>query len=533
MRAPEQHTDYLIIGAGSAGCVIASRLSETGANIVLLEAGPPDRSPLIHVPAGVLKLVHHPVLNWNYKTDPDPAIGNRQIDWPRGKTLGGSSSINGMLWVRGNSADYDRWAQMGALGWSYEDVLPYFKSIERYQHGGNEFRGGSGPLSVQEYREIFPLTHAFVAAGQEVGYKKNPDLNGEHAAEGVGYTQLSHQGRWRASSAQTFLKQARGRANLQVETNALATRLLFDGQRCIGAAIRQNGQERKILARREVILSGGAINSPQLLQISGVGPAELLARIGVPMVHDLPGVGQNLCDHYACRVVIRVKNAATLNNLGRGWRAVREAAKYALFGTGALGFGVTTAQLFGRTRPGLAAPDVQILFTPCTRNADGTGLEREPGMTCSVSIANPESRGVLEARSADPTQYPSLRPNYLATRGDVATLIAGIRLVRDVFAAKPFAPYVAREMSPGPDMATDDQLEAFARAAGSTIFHQSGTCRIGTDPMAVVDPSLKVHGLEGLRVADASVMPAVTTGNTNATCIMIGEKAAAMIAAAG
>ena len=526
----DQSADYVIIGAGSAGCVLADRLSASGASVILIEAGPKDRSPWIHIPAGLLKLLRHPTLNWNYKTTPEPGTEGREIEWPRGKTLGGSSSINGMLWVRGNKADYDRWAQMGATGWSYDDVLPYLKSIETYQHGADENRGGDGPMSVQTYDTILPLTHRFVEAAQELGHEFSEDLNGPNPAEGVGYTQLSHKGRWRASTAQTFLKRARSRANLSIETDAMATRLMFDSKCCTGLTIRQNGTERRITANREVILSGGAINSPHLLQVSGIGAGEHLGGIGVSLVHDLPGVGQNLCDHYVCRVAMRVRDTETVNQLAHGWRVAREAAKFALFGTGALTFGVTTAQIFARTRPELAAPDLQILFTPGSHDPQRFGhLERAPGMNCAVSIANPESRGEILARSADPFEYPSIRPNYLSTPGDLATMLAGVRLVRDVFAARAFAPYTVAEISPGAEVSDDDALEDFIRRTGTTLYHASGTCRMGTDPMAVVDPRLRVHGIEGLRVADASVMPAVTTGNTNATCVMIGEKASAMI----
>ena len=525
-----QNADYVIIGAGSAGCVLADRLSASGASVVLLEAGPKDRSPWIHIPAGVLKLLRHPTLNWNYRTTPEPGTEDREIEWPRGKTLGGTSSINGMLWVRGNRADYDRWAQMGATGWGYDDVLPYLKSIETYQHGAGSHRGGDGPLSVQTYDTILPLTHRFVEAAQECGFAFSEDLNGAEPAEGVGYSQLSHQGRWRASTARSFLRQAQGRANLTIETDAMATRLAFDGRRCTGVIMRQNGTERHVTANREVILSGGAINSPHLLQVSGIGAGEHLSEIGVVPIHELPGVGKNLCDHYVCRVAMRVRDAQTVNQLAHGWRVVREAAKFALFGTGAFTFGITTAQIFARTRPDLAAPDLQILFTPASHDPNRFGhLERAPGMNCAVSIANPESRGEILARSADPFDYPSIRPNYLATPNDLATMLEGIRLVRKVFSAPAFGPHVVTELSPGPEAQGDDSLEAFVRQTGTTLYHASGTCRMGTDPMAVVDPRLRVHGIEGLRVADASVMPAVTTGNTNATCVMIGEKASAMI----
>jgi choline dehydrogenase len=521
--------DYVIIGAGSAGCVLADRLSADSARVVLLEAGPPDRVLWIHIPAGVLKLLRHPRVNWNYRTEPEPGTGGRAIEWPRGKTLGGTSSINGMLWVRGNRADYDRWAQMGARGWSYEDVLPHLRSIESYAPGDPDWRGKDGPVCVSDYNTVNPLTHCFVQAAQQAGVDFNRDLSGVTPAEGVGYSQMSRAGRFRASTARAFLKNARGRPSLSVETGAMATRLLFDGRRCTGVAVRQDGRDRVFRAVREVILSGGTINSPHLLQVSGIGPAEHLRGIGVDPVHDLRGVGQNLSDHYVTRVAMRVRDVVTINQYARGWRLLVEAAKWAALGTGALTFGVSSAQAYIRSRPELASPDLQLLFTPASYSARFGELEREPGMTCAVSIASPESRGEVMARSPDPFEHPALRPNYLSSRADLAALLHGIRVVRRIFAQPAFERYRVAETSPGARAESDEALEAFAREAGTTLYHIVGTCRMGEDPMAVVDPRLRVHGIEGLRVADASVMPTVTTGNTNATAIMIGEKAAAMI----
>ncbi|HVC50739.1 MAG TPA: GMC family oxidoreductase N-terminal domain-containing protein [Stellaceae bacterium] len=522
--------DYIVVGAGSAGCVVASRLSEDGAKVVLLEAGPPDRDPWIHIPAGVLRVLNNPKINWNFSSEGEPGTAGRQLQWPRGKVLGGTSSINGMLYVRGNPADYDNWAQMGCRGWSYDEVLPYFRKSETYRGKGDpEFRSTGGPLIVEDYRTILGLTHHFVEAAQQAWFPFTPDYNGRQQ-EGVAYSQMTRRGKWRGSTAQTFLREARPRANLKIETEATVTKLLFDGKRCTGVAFRQRGADRKLLVTREVILCGGAVSSPHVLQISGIGPAQHLHQIGVPIVHDLPGVGANLNDHYVVRIAHRVRDAVTINQLARGARLMREAFKFFTVGSGALTFGVTSAMVFCRSREGLASPDLQLLFTPASY-AQGVfrQLEREPGMTVAVCPVRPESRGTIMAQSPDPFTYPAIRPNYLSAQGDLRVLIAGINHTRRIFAQPAMAPYTVEETVPGPGVATDEQFAEFARAAGTNVFHPAGTCKMGTDPMAVVDPRLRVHGIQGLRVIDASVMPAVTTGNTNAPTIMIGEKGAAMI----
>ncbi len=528
--ASDLEADYVVIGAGSAGCVLASRLSEDGARVVLLEAGPRDWHPMIHVPAGVLKLLYNPRVNWNYATDPEPGAAGRQIHWPRGRVLGGSSSINGMLWIRGNPADYDGWAQMGCKGWSFDEVMPYFKSIERYAGGGEPGqRGDDGPILVEDYRTILDLTHRFVEAAQQAGLALTRDLNGTRK-EGVGYSQMSRNGRFRGSTARTFLARARGRPNLRVETNAFATRLLFEGRRCTGVAFRQKGRDRQVSAAREVILSGGTINSPHLLQVSGVGPAAHLRSIGVPVVHDLPGVGANLSDHYAIRISHRVKGAVSINELSRGLRLGGEIVRWLTTGRGALTFGVSSAQAFARSRDGLASPDIQLLFSPASYDQNKFGaLERAPGMTIAVSIARPESRGTIMARSPDPFERPSLKPNYLSAPNDLRVALAGVALARRIFAAPALARHSVAEITPGAEVAGEEALADYIRRQGTTIYHIVGTCRMGEDPMAVVDSRLKVRGLGGLRVIDASVMPTVTTANTNAPTIMIAEKGAAMI----
>src|SRR5229473_2388490 len=479
--------DYIVVGAGSAGCVVAARLSEDGSRGVLFEAGPPDRDIWIHVPAGVLRVLNNTKINWNFLSEGEPGTDGRQLQWPRGKVLGGTSSINGMLYVRGNPADYDGWAQMGCRGWSYDEVLPFFRKSETYRGTGDpEYRSQGGPLIVEDYRTILELTHAFVEAAKQAGFAFTPDYNGKQQ-EGVAYSQMTRRGRLRGSTARTFLAQARHRGNLKVETDAIATKLLFDGKRCTGVAFRQNGVDRQELAACEVIVCGGAVNSPHVLQISGIGPAAHLQSIGVPVLHDLPGVGANLNDHYVVRISHRVKNAITINQLARGPRLLREIARWATVGTGALTFGVTSAMVFCRSREGLASPDLQLLFTPASY-AQGVfrQLEHEPGMTVAVCPVRPDSRGTIMAQSADPFQYPAIRPNYLSAPSDLRVLIAGTNHTRRIFAQPAMARYSLRETLPGPDVTTDEQFDEFAREAGTNVFHPVGTCKMGTDPLAVV-----------------------------------------------
>jgi choline dehydrogenase len=522
--------DYVIVGAGSAGCVLANRLSETGAQVLLLEAGPRDLHPLIHVPAGILKLLYNPLVNWNYASEPDAKTGNRAIHWPRGRVLGGSSSINGMLYVRGNPADFDNWAQMGCRGWSYDDCLPHFKAVERYAPGEDAYRGKSGPLLIEDYRTILPITHRFVEAAQQAGMPFSKDLSGATPAEGVGYSQMSRNGRFRGSTAQTFLRQARRRPNLRIETNAYAQKLLFDGKRCTGVRFEQMGREIEAKARREVIVSGGTVNSPHLLQVSGIGPAAHLKSIGVDVVHDLPGVGSNLSDHYTTRISHHLKGATSINELARGTKLVGEIARWLTVGRGALTFGVSSVQIFCRSREGLASPDLQLLFSPASYDNNKFGeLERVSGATVAVSIARPESRGTIMAKSSDPLERPLIKPNYLASPNDIRVALAGIAHVRRIFAQPAFAQHSIGETTPGPKITSEADLTEFIRNTGSPIYHPVGTCKMGEDPQAVVDSRLRVRGINGLRVIDASIMPAVTTGNTNAPTIMIGEKGASMI----
>jgi choline dehydrogenase-like flavoprotein len=523
--------DYAIVGAGSAGCVLADRLSADGSNVVLLEAGPSDWHPMIHIPAGVLHLLHNKSINWMYASEPGEGVNDRAIHWPRGKVLGGSSSINGMLFIRGNAADYDGWAQAGCTGWSFTDCLPHFMSMEAYEPGDSAYRGKDGPLQIEDYRTILPLTHRFVEAAQQVGFEFTKDLNSARHI-GVGYSQMSRNGRFRGSTAQTFLAKARKRPNLRIVTNALATRLLFDGKRCTGVAFSQKARTKQLHAACEVIVCGGSINSPHLLQVSGIGPAEHLKSIGVNVVHNLPGVGANLSDHYAVRIAHRVKNAASVNQYARGLRLAGEVLKWLTRGDGALTFGVTTAQVFCCSREGLASPDIQLLFSPASYSAKASEigtLEKEPGATVAANVARPESRGTIMAKSSDPKEPPAINPNYLTAKRDTEVLLAAIGHARRIFDAPALAQHIVHETAPGDALQSDQDLVSYARANGTTVHHPVGTCKMGTDPAAVVDPRLRVHGIDGLRVVDASIMPTIPSANTNAATIMIAEKGAAMI----
>lgn len=529
-RDGEAAFDYVVIGAGSAGCVVAARLSEAGHSVSLLEAGKRDAHPLIHIPAGVGHLLYDPRYNWMYASEPEEGTQGRPIHTPRGKVLGGSSSINGMLYVRGNPADYDGWAQLGCRGWSFDELLPLFKKSESYAGGGDPaFRGREGPLVVQDYRTVLPLTHVFVQAAQEAGFPFTPDLNGQ-TQEGVGYAQMTRRGRLRGSTYRTFLGAPAARRNVKVTTEATVTSLVVENGRCVGVRFRRGREAGEVRARKEVVLSAGAIGSPQILQLSGIGDAAHLRAVGVEPTLDLPGVGRNLSDHYAARLVARLKDLATINELASGLRLVREIVKFGLFGRGALTFGVTSAMVFCRSREGLASPDMQLLFTPASYVfGKALVLEDEPGMTVAVCPTRPGSRGTVLIASPDPLASPKIRYGYLSDRDDLRVMSAGLGYARAIYAAPAFAPYLVRETRPGAEVASPEEVESFVRREGSSLYHPVGTCRMGIDPAAVVDPRLKLRGLEGLRIADASIMPFLTTGNTNAPAITIGEKAAAMI----
>jgi choline dehydrogenase len=522
--------DYVIVGAGSAGCVLANRLTAEGKHsVLLLEAGPRDTNIWIHVPLGYGKLFKEKSVNWMYQTEPEPGLGGRQVFQPRGKVLGGSSSINGLLYVRGQHEDYDRWRQRGNVGWGFDDVLPYFKKAENQTRGPDEYHGTGGPLSVSDWRHADPLSEAFVKAAVETGIPFNPDFNGA-AQEGAGFFQTTTRRGRRASSAFCYLRPAKGRKNLSVETSALAQRIVFEGRRARAVEYRQNGHARTARARKEVLVSSGAYNSPQLLQLSGVGPAELLKQHGIAVVLDAPGVGNDLQDHMQVRIITRCAKTITLNDIvNHPVRRTLAGMQYAALRRGPLTIAAGTSGAFFKTNPRLATPDIQIHFIPFSTDKMGEKLHSFSGFTASVCQLRPESRGSLKIRSADPAAPPEIRINYLATETDRTAFIDGIRILRKILAAPALKPYCVNEVYPGSEKTSDEDLLDFCRKTGSTVYHPTSTCRMGNDPLAVVDQRLRVRGIEALRVVDASVMPDLMSGNTNAPTIMIAEKASDMI----
>jgi choline dehydrogenase len=525
--------DYVIVGAGAAGCVLANRLSESGKHsVAVIEAGGNDNHIWIKVPAGFNKTVYNEGLNWGYETAPGPHIDGRKIKFPRGKVLGGSGSINGHLYVRGQSADYDTWAQLGCRGWSWDDLLPYFKRAERRVGGSDEVRGREGPLYIEDQRDPHVLSDAFMAANEALGLKRTPDYNGGDQEGTLLYQNMMKGGR-RWSPVDAYLKPAMKRPNVRVITHALVETIDLDGKRATGITYRQGGQTRQVKARRDVILSGGAINTPQLLQISGIGNADDLGAIGVAVKHALPGVGRNFRDHYAVRVSALVKGAGSLNEKSRGLPLVAEVLRYAFTRKGLLTTAPSHAGGYFKTRPGLATPDMQLYFAPASYMPGRYGtseLDRVPGMTLGCSQLRPESTGHVKALSADPTAKPEIQPNYLAVQHDRDALLAAMKYLRKLLATPPLKDYVIEENLPGPGVQTDEQWMAHARATGSTTYHPVGSCKLGTDPMAVIDPaSMRVIGLQGLRVADASCMPTMVSGNTYAATNVIAERASDLI----
>jgi len=497
--------------------------------VLLLEAGGADRNMWIHIPLGYGKLANNPKVNWLYKSEPEPELNNRQITQPRGKVLGGSSSINGLLYVRGQHEDFDHWRQLGNTGWGFADVLPYFRRAEDQQRGADAMHGVGGPLAVSDVSEPHPLCEAFIDAAGQAGYPRNDDFNGE-TQEGVGYFQLTTKNGRRWSTAVGYLRPARRRPNLKIATDALATRLLFSGRRAIGVEYRQGDSLHTAHANAEVIVAGGAFNSPQLLQLSGIGPAELLREHGIPVIADMPGVGADLQDHLQARIQYRCTEPITMNDVINHWRhRYGEGLRYVFSRRGLLTIGAGYAGAFLRTRPELATPDVQIHFLIFSADTAGASLHDFSGFMVSVCQLRPESRGFVHIKSRDPSVPPAIQPRYLTNRLDCDTVVDGLKLMRRIMEQPSMRRYIAEELTPGPNCVSDADLLAFAREAGTTVYHPTSTCRMGNDERAVVDSRLRLRGFERLRVVDASIMPALVSGNTNAPVVMIAEKGADMI----
>ena len=534
----ERSFDTIVVGAGSAGCVLANRLSaDPERSVLLVEAGSKDRNPLFRLPMLMGKLFHSGIYNWRYHTEPVPSLDGRSLYWPRGKVLGGSSTINGMIYVRGNAHDYDRWAQMGLAGWSYDEVLPAFRRSEGHVERDGAFHGRAGELTVCRARSGNPLFDVFVEAGRQAGHPVNDDFNGPEQ-QGFGRYDFTIRRGKRCSTSAAFLRPIRHRRNLSVATECLVRRIVVEGQRATGIEIADGARARTIRAEREVVLCAGTVNSPQLLMLSGIGPGDALKEHGIEVIHELPGVGRNLQDHVDCVIAYACTKPITLYRNLRADRLIGSVAQGMLFGRGVATTFPYEAGAFLKSRAETVAPDIQVHFMPALENSADlhvpnpfrkAPVEDSHGFSMRVGPVNPESRGWIGLRSADPAAAPLIQPNYLQDDADCRTTIAGIRMVRDVVEQPAFAAYRGREIAPGADVRSDADLTRWLRASAMTTFHPVGTCRMGTDPMAVVDARLMVHGIAGLRVADASVMPVIVSGNTNAPAIMIGEKAAEFI----
>lgn len=525
-----QTYDYIVVGAGSAGAAVANRLSaDPGNRVLLLEAGPASH-PWSRVPLGYAKLLHNPKVNWCYHSEPVANAMGRRLYVPRGRMLGGSSSINGTAFVRGQAQDYDTWAQMGNRGWSYDDVLPFFKRMESYEGGDDAFRGRDGPLRVTNPDSQDPLLSALIAAAGETGIEHNPDYNGAQQ-DGIAMSQATISNGRRMSTAHCYLDPIRKRQNLRIETNALTGSLLLEGKRCIGVRYSIGGTALEALATREVVVSAGTINSPQLLELSGIGQPEILREFGIDVHHALPGVGENLRDHFAPRTRWSIgAKGYTFNDRARGFGLVRQVLRYALFGRGMFSMVAAPLRAFVRSRTGLAAPDLLLGWVPMLYEpGPPPRLSSKSGVTCYAHPMRPESKGSIHIASADQHSQPAIDFNFLSAPVDAALTVIAVRIARAIMTAPVLAPLQVAELAPGAAQTTDDEILDWVKAVAETTYHPVGTCKMGSDTMAVVDERLKVRGIEGLRIADASIMPTLISGNTNAPAIMIGEKAAAMV----